>query len=171
MPIVLDATVGGAASNTYCTLAEAEVYYLSRVPLAAWVAGTDATKNAALAMATRLLDLSYAWAEFPSATTQALQWPRTGVMDFLGLSYIDDAVIPQQLKNAEAELAGQLLAEDRSLDSDIETKGLRQLSVGSISMSFKEDVYAKVIPDAVRNMIPRWWGKLRGGFMRDLVRW
>jgi hypothetical protein len=172
MPLVLVATVGAATANTYCTLAEAETYFLSRVPLAAWVAGTDATKNAALAMATRLLDVKYEWFGTPVEELQALQWPRSGVEDFLRLSYILETAIPPQLKNAEAEFAGQLLAEDRSLDSDIETKGVTSLTVGSIALTFKDSVYAKVVPDAVRDMIPSWWGVLRGvGFCRDLKRW
>jgi len=172
MPIVLDATVGGVASNTYCTLAEAETYYLSRIPLAAWSAATNDQKNAALAMATRLLDVKYEWASWSTDELQALQWPRSAVLDFLQLTYILDTVIPPQLKNAEAEFAGQLLAEDRSLDSDIETKGVTSLAVGSISLTFKNSVYAKVVPDAVRDMIPSWWGKLRGvSFCRELKRW
>jgi len=172
MPLVLDATVGGVASNTYCTLAEAETYYLGRLPLAAWAAASDAEKNAALVMATRLLDIKYEWVSWPTATTQMLQWPRYGVEDFLRLSFIEDDAIPPQLKNAEAEFAGQLLAEDRSLDSDIETKGVTSLTVGSIAFTFKNSVYAKVIPDAVRDMIPSWWGVLRGvSFCRELKRW
>jgi len=171
MPLVLVATSGAVNANTYCTLAEAETYYLSRIPLAAWTAGTDATKNAALTMATRLLDLRFEWAEWASTPTQALQWPRAGIMDFLNMRIIDSAVIPQQLKDAEAEFAGQLLAADRSLDSDVETQGITSIKAGSVALTFKDNVYAKVVPDAVIAMIPSWWGWFRGrGFVRELVR-
>ncbi len=172
-PPALVATPGAVNANTYCTLAEAEAYFTTRLSCVAWTGATADNKNTALLMATRLLDTMYTWASWSTTETQALQWPRYALLDFLQLSYVADLAIPPQLKNAEAELAMALLVEDRTLDSEIETKGLTGLTVGPIELKFREyGVYGKPIPDSVANMVPAWWGRLRGkSFMRDLVRW
>ena len=65
--------------------------------------------------------------------------------------------IPQELKNAEAELAGQLLGADRTLDNDVIVQGISSLRAGSVSMSFNKDIIAQVLPDAVMNLLPQSW--------------
>ena len=174
MALVLNATPGDPAANSYCTVAEADSYHEGHLYASTWTAALTATKEAALVMATRLLDERYEWAAFPATTTQALQWPRDGsVLDVLQLSYIPSTVVPQKLKEATAELARQLIANDSTANSQVETQGLTELTVGSITLRFKDSVLAKVIPDAVKNMIPRWWGKMRAAnsMMRQLERW
>lgn len=168
----IDATPGGSAANSYCTLAEANTYHDSRLANSAWTSASSANQTVALVMAARVLDAMYDWVSWRTTTTQALEWPRTGVLAKNELVNIGDMVIPQELKNAQAELAFQLLSGDRTLDSDIETQGITGLSAGPVSLSFKNEVYAKVIPDAVYNLIPYWWGTVRGrsAETRDLMR-
>lgn len=162
MAVVIVATPGASNANSYCTKAEADTYHEGHPYSSTWDAATDDQKNRALVTATRLLDERYQWVSWPTDEAQALQWPRTGVMDFLYLSEIDSDAIPAKLKEATAELARQLLASDRTADSQVETQGITSMSAGSVSFSFKDSVTAKVMPDAVRNMIPSWWGRLRG---------
>jgi hypothetical protein len=162
MSLVLDATPGGTASNTYCTLAEAETYHAARVPHVDWAAATTAEKNAALVMAARLMDALWEWCEWSTNATQALAWPRSGMIAANRWSAIDSGAIPPELKNAQAEFAAQLLTSDRTLDNDIETMGITSLSAGPVSLAFKDSVSAKVVPDAVVNLLPPWWGHLRG---------
>lgn len=101
MPTI-DATIGGAASNSYETLAEANTYFDERIPLAPpWVASGDASIRQLL-MATRLLE-NYAtalsvlvpatngiaayykttrhWTGAPASVSQRLSWPRVGMFD------------------------------------------------------------------------------------------
>lgn len=67
------------------------------------------------------------------------------------------AVIPEELKNAVAELAGQLSLADRTLDSDVAVQGVTSVRAGSVSVSFKSDVEAQVLPDVVWALMPDSW--------------
>lgn len=155
------ATAGDAAANSYCTLAEANSYHDARLFVTTWTGATDDDKSKALLMATRLLDAMYDWAGWCVTSTQALQWPRSGVPNAHLTGDVEPTVIPTELKNATAEFARQLITADRSLDSDVETQGLQSLTAGPVSLAFRDGVRAKVVPDAVLNLLPSWWGRLR----------
>jgi hypothetical protein len=125
MPLTIDATVGGASSNSYVLLADAEAYMLGRVN--PWT-GTDAAKDTALVNATSLLDQEQ-WAgtkgtSATSALTQALAWPRrwvptlefTAYPEYVTDNFIDTSVafysslvIPTPIVRATCELAMELL--------------------------------------------------------------
>lgn len=160
----LVATPGLLTSNSYCTLAEANTYHDERLFTDDWTGASDADKTVALIWATRQIDQMYTWHYWPTneRDVQALQWPRSGALDVDGLSTIDDNVIPRELKWATAEFARQLIVANRTADSDVETQGITSLTAGPISLSFKDSVTAKVVPDAVAAFIPYWWGTLKG---------
>lgn len=166
MPVpTLVATPGASNANSYCTVAEANTYHDERLFTDDWTGASDDDKTKALIWATRQLDQMYAWAQFPTDSRddgQALQWPRSGVVDVDEISTIDDDVVPRELKWATAEFARQLIVANRTADSDVETQGLLSLTAGPISLSFKDSVVAKVVPDAVAAFIPSWWGVLKG---------
>jgi hypothetical protein len=174
MAVTLVATPGATNANSYLTLAEANDYFDTRLFSDNW---TDnlADGEKALMMATRTLDALAQpykyyvadgprpyyrtrpqWTGVPASATQALAWPRAGMYD-AGGNLIASDVIPQALKNAVAELAMQLLAEDRTLDNDVSAKGIRSISAGPVSLSFKDSIDMKVIPDAVWNLLPPTW--------------
>lgn len=174
MPLVIDATPGGPNANSYLTLAEAQEYFSRRLPIAEW---EDAdSQEVLLVMATRVLNalaqpfkvfvagsngvghyrIRRQWTGAPATTTQRLAWPRTGMFDMNG-NAIPPNVIPQDLKDATAELAGQLAKEDRTLDNDVVTQGITSVRAGSVSVSFKDGIVPQVIPDAVYNMMPVSW--------------
>jgi hypothetical protein len=101
---------------------------------------------------------------------QYMSWPRIGMFSknkFL----IDSTVIPQQLKEAQAEFARQLIDADRTADNDAFKGGVKGLTVGPVSLEFRDpeggsspeekdadvrrqgpdfDYLAAWIPDAVR---------------------
>jgi hypothetical protein len=172
MALVIDATPAGLASNSYATLAEADQYHVERLHSEVWDDSDDATKNAALVMATRLMDSMLLWAEYPTTVEQALQWPRSGMLSANQQYEIDPFEIPIELKRATAEFARQLITSDTSANSDIETQGIASLSAGGVSLSFREDVKAKVVPDAVTFILPSWWFTMRGSKtgIRNLMR-
>lgn len=174
MPVsVLVETAGSASANTYVTLAVANQYHLDRPAVGTtWATATDDQRNSALLWATKLMDRMWRWVGYPTDNIQALLWPRTGVVKANGWEYVDYHTIPVELQQATAEYARQLLVGDRAGDNQIETLGLRQLTAGPVSMSFKESVVAKVVPDAVFNLIPSGWGYPAGraASTRDLVR-
>lgn len=176
MSVIIDATVGGINANSYETEAEADSYFDARLPLVPpWSAAADPT--AALAMATRTLDANVravrmfvpatstqqafwrttrGWTGAPATSTQRLAWPRTGMYDMNG-NAIPSNVIPQALKDAESELAGILIANDRTLDSDVTVQGVTSIRAGSVALTFKDYIEHRVLPDAVWALMPPSW--------------
>jgi hypothetical protein len=170
-------TPGSATANSYETVAEATAYFETRSPLATPWEDQD-NQAALLIMGTRVLDAMFrgtkiyvqasgstpahylvrrAWTGAPATTTQRLAWPRTGMLDQNG-NAIDSAVIPQDLKDALAELAGQLGLTDRTLDNDVAVQGITSVRAGSVSVSFRDgSILSQVIPEAVLNLIPPSW--------------
>lgn len=164
MALTLVATVGGANSNSYATVAEGDTYHESRLNASAWTAASSTNKAIALVMATRTLDTMYEWEGAPSyclTTDQALSWPRWAVLNKERDDYIAVDVLPVQLKNATIELARQLLVADRTIEGDIDAQGIKRLKAGSVDIEFSGKILLKPIPDAVQNMIPTWWGLLK----------
>lgn len=174
MPTLV-ATPGAANANSYETLAEANTYFDERLPLPTpWVASGDSAIRA-LIMATRVLDamavphktlrkgcdcnyiyVSRAWTGSPASATQRLAWPRIGMFDRNGNAIPSD-VIPQELKDAESELAGQLLMADTTLDNSTAVGGITSVRAGSVAVTFKDNIEAHVLPDAVLNLMPQSW--------------
>lgn len=169
----LDATVGGIAANSYSSLAQGETYIDTLVPSTlqdAWVNAGEDDQTRALIMATRLLDTWFEWYGSITNLNQALLWPRRGVLR-PGISEgqvmsgavnpwhipfgttLPENEIPQLLIDATVELARQLLAGDRIADSDTETQGISSLTAGSIALTFRAGITAKVIPDAVLSLV------------------
>lgn len=170
--LTLIATPGASNANSYATVAEGDAYHEAHLYASAWTDADAATKAIALVMAARLLDSMYEWDQYRTSSEQALEWPRAGLLARNLLEYVDDWEIPPDLKNANAEFARQLLSTDRTADSPVETQGISSLSAGPVSLSFKDTVYPKVVPDAVAAFIPSWWGHLRGtGGRYDLERY
>lgn len=139
MAVTLDATVGGAAANTYVALAPADEYF-EGVPLStAWDGATDDQKNRALVAATARIDQE----EFPgepvnpitgtsSGTTQALQFPRRGVLDRNGNEY-DATVIPGPITRGTLKLA-YIFLDDPSFLAATGLEGFERMKVGPIEM-------------------------------------
>jgi hypothetical protein len=77
---------------------------------------------------------------------------------FNSLGYeISSTSIPQELVDATCELAGQLGNTDRTLDNDIAVQGITSVKAGSVALTFKENIQAQVLPEAVINLlVPSW---------------
>lgn len=164
-PPTLVATPGDASANTYATLAEAAIYMSSRLNTTVWDASTTDQKNAALLQAARLLDSVMCWTGSPTdEDTQALTWPRTGMYNRNG-GAIASNVIPQQLKDAQSELARQLQITDLMATSDISALGISEVKAGPVGVKFKSETLVNglvvslqlLLPYAVVNLlVPSW---------------
>lgn len=136
---VITATPGVADANSYATAAEFTAFWQSRtfntVPLAA--AADDVA--AALTQAARLLDSSFVWTGTPVDDVQALTWPRSGM--FTRNNYaIATTVIPQGLKDAQCQLAGDLIIANREEDNDAAKLGITGVKVGSVDVTFAKQL-------------------------------
>jgi hypothetical protein len=171
MALTVITTPGASDANSYCSVAEGDAYHATHLWASKWTDSDPETKAIAVVMATRLLDTMVEWAEWSTTAEQALRWPRTGVIAADGWDLIDEMEIPQELKNATAEFARQLIVADRTTDSLVDAMGLRSFTAGPVSMSFKDYVPPKVMPDAVMALLPSWWGHLRNvGSVYELSR-
>lgn len=158
--MALDATPGGANANSYLTVAEANAYMESRLFTTGWPA-TDAgadldTKERALKWATRTIDANVCFVGAASTSTQALKWPRTGMLDKNGFAIPSD-VVPQDLKNATAELALRLIRSDLTLGSEVGVQGITKIKAGPVELQFKDEITLEAVPDGVTTlMVPSW---------------
>lgn len=173
MPSLLDTTVGGVTSNSYCTLAEARAYYEDH-PYANSDAAMqdDDILTRLLITATRLVDDGWTFDGWAASLTQRLAFPRLRLRNPRTRAYIPSTVIPDDIKYATALLAWRLNAADRTADNDVQTQGIKSFSAGSgaIAVEFTGVGGAKVMPDDVTAILAL-WGYLRNGRgVRRLVR-
>lgn len=142
----LDATVGGADANSYATRADADTYFDNRLNATGWSALSDDDKDRALITATSRIEQE-TFIGTPATETQALQWPRDGVVDRNGNDVPEDE-IPQQVKNAQYEYALTLTGgTTQLLPSGLDQ--FTEVKVGSIQVKMKDGFIEGQLPDNV----------------------
>ena len=168
MPLTLikeDGT-GKPDANSYAAVADGDAYHDGHLYAATWTAATNATKEKALVMASRLIDGLFQFNGFKRLSTQSLQWPRrecrdpdnsNGVVPGLLLArgpFLDETKVPPIVVNATCELARALLVEDRT--DNPEGEGLRSMNVvGSLGLVFEPGDRQPVIPSVVQAWLGR----------------
>lgn len=106
MTVTVDATVGGANSNSFITVATANDYANNALNVTAWTGATTDNKGRALIMATTDLQ-PLAWVGLRASDTQALAWPRTDAV--INGRPIEDNEIPREVEQATFDLAVSIL--------------------------------------------------------------
>ena len=149
MPVTIDATVGGASANSYIDATAADTILAQHNRGTAWSGLSSDVKNASLIMATRSLE-QYSFRGSKASTTQALRWPRDGVVTRDG-DEIANNVIPDDLKYATAELAYLFSQENRFAEAG--TEGFSQITLGSLSLTIDKHDRKNMTPDYVRGFI------------------
>ena len=149
--MALIVTPGASNANSYATLIEADAYHDTRLHNAEWTAAGDATKEAALIWATRELDANFCWYGRKATEEQSLDWPRYGMYDKDGYS-IDSDIVPDQVKNAEAELAFMLIKDDRTTAADPEC-GVKSAKIDTLSVEFDKTDRQNALPDSAVALI------------------
>lgn len=166
MAFTFDATSGGTTANSYLTVAEADDYFAGFTGSADWEALSLEEKQKHLVTATRSLDTEL-WAGIKKVNSQALEWPRTGIIDHNGYNVTG---VPSQLKNATCELVIWNMT-DRVV-SDFELESLESYKVGPLDIKTRAGAYKKY-PDTVTSQLnkigPGAWAGGRKAFV-DMVR-
>lgn len=99
--MALDTTIGGAASDSYGTLASYTTYATSM----GWtLAATDAANEVNLRRSAKYLDRKYSFIGSRQYQTQAMAWPRL-VNDLVNDWPVDPDTIPQDIISAQFEMA------------------------------------------------------------------
>ena len=165
MASALVVTPGDASANSYCSRAVADTYHSNRLHSSTWTNASEDTKDASLIMATRVLDQQFTWAGFRTYPgVQALEWPRTGLLNEEGDQALDPTTIPLRLQYATAEFARLLIDSDTTVASGVAGGAITKLKAGSVQIDYASGVVPRVdlVPDSVRFGIPRnWFGSIR----------
>lgn len=135
MAPILVATLAGASSNSYITVADATTYFDNRLDASDWTAATADNKAAALITATSWLDTLEFYGD-RSATTQALKWPRTDITcDGVEATA---AFIPREIKDATCEAALALLRNPTMLRGVVTAPGsYDEVTLGDLSVKYR----------------------------------
>lgn len=179
--MALIVTPGAADADSYATLAEANTYNASRPFTTSWSDATDPEKEAALKEAARLLDAVFRWTGAAVDAVQALAWPRSGMATRNGFAIptTGSDSIPKALKDAQSEFARRLIDADITEDNEAEKQNIESIKAGSVAIKFKNnasnsntvqlrdadiirlgpdfDYLSRMVPDAVRVLIPPSW--------------
>lgn len=157
MTLTLDATVGGASSNAYNTLAEITSAAERVLPVPGWADVPTARRTLVAVMAGDLLDRMRFIGDRVDET-QAMEWPRSGVWNRRESALLDQDAIPAEVKLAHARLALWLADQDDSIDpfQVQDADGVQSIDFGQeLSMTFEKGA-----------------GKVSSGdrFLRDVIR-
>ena len=167
MALILIATAGASNANSYCTAAEGETYHEKRLHIEDWSGASTSEREAALVWASRLLDDSMDWYGWKNSSAQAMRWPRSGVYGPDGYP-ITSTAIPSFLRDATAEYARLLIAEDRTLETNRDLKGYKMMQIGDLKIVIDPTTGKPVTPKSVWQMIREYC--VRIGRKRTLIR-
>jgi hypothetical protein len=126
LTLIKEDGTGRADANSYASAADCDGYHDGHLYATAWTAATQAKKEAALVMATRLIDSQFQFNGFRAHSEQALQWPREkcpdpdaslltiSVLGWVGDNFVEPDLVPAAVAQATCEMARELLIADRT---------------------------------------------------------
>lgn len=151
--------IAGNTYNIYGSYDEALAYLAAHANSTNWDSAETEDRNKSLVSATRMLDRAN-WQGQKTSSSQALEFPRTGLTDKDGNAVASDAV-PTLVEEACYELALQILGDAEIQDSASSGDNIKKLKAGSVSIeNFRptEGRYPR-FPQAVHELI---WPFLEG---------
>jgi hypothetical protein len=113
---------------------------------------TASQREAALIMATRLLDSAMEWKGWKTEETQALRWPRTGVANPDGAQF-DPDTYPFLLEHATVELALVLLTRDTTARPTALGLGVTEVKLGPMSAKIDSKAQEDAIPQSILSIL------------------
>jgi hypothetical protein len=140
VPIVIDATAGGAAANSYEDEAAATAYFAERLGGDAW-AGIDAERQKKALITAAIVIDAFPLRGRKSSSTQRRQWPRVGT--YLAGHALDTGIVPEFVKHAQFEQAFSLLVAsgtDGTTDplAPAGTEAFKSIKVGDIALEMRD---------------------------------
>lgn len=160
-----------ATANSYLSVADAQLYFDARLYSDDWNAMDPDKKSTALQWSTKLIDANTQWKGYRTGQVQALEWPRLYVPDArvspwhwsydplapwpqCGAVYASN-VIPKLLKDAVAEMAGEMAKIDRTAEWDAMGVSSIGLGQGALDVSFASgaEKLRRLFTDAVANFL------------------
>jgi hypothetical protein len=148
MTLIVEDGTGKDNAESYISVVDADTYHSNRGNTD-WAALTTAEKERLLRIATDYMVAVYRlrWDGYRYVNTQALDWPRiyVPIRDICSVNaypeYVDFDVVPNQVKNACADLAlkanSETLLEDQSQQTIREKVGPIEVEYDKFSPQFK----------------------------------
>src|SRR5437763_1777138 len=162
MPITLDTTISGTASNSYVSAADATAYFANRLWATSFTGATADQQAQSLIMATQRIDQER-FLGTRAVFTQALRWPRWGVQmpgetygndpgGYYGYAYYYPVTsIPQPVKDATCEYALLIIGSDVFAQQNFQN--FKHLKVGPIEIELNQPVTSGILPDQVSRLL------------------
>jgi hypothetical protein len=184
MSLVLIQEVGAglATANTYALVADGDAYFLGHAYPSPWSpAPSPDNRDAALVMATRLIDAYCLFLGAKKSSSQALQWPRLGVPDrdadfafFLRPGFISPPpflsadTVPSCVVQATCEMARELLKVDRTAARAGE--GVTLFISSGTQVTYDKHDKRPVLTETVKALLAPVLFAIPGGAMARLTR-
>ena len=177
LTLIKEDGTGKIDSNAYANAADCDAYHEGHLYATAWVAATADQKDAALVMATRLIDSQIQFDGGKTSSLQSLQWPRDGCHDpdgvrassGAGSSELPANLVPKAVMDATCEMARELLITDRTAPAVGE--GLKYENSSTSQIGYDKKDTRPVITHVAQAMLVKFGSPLksRSGAVR-LVR-
>jgi len=152
MAFTFDSTIGGTSTNSYASVSEADEYFDSFLYSDDWDNQSATRKEKLLTMAWRSIDSQNFYGQKTNLSQNA-EFPRYNLTDWDG-QYITQSTIPQELKDAQCELANYLLENDQRYTGDgSETTNTESYNAGGISVKFRDVVLKDNLPNRVVELL------------------
>lgn len=173
LTLIKEDGTGRSDANAYANAADADAYHEGHLYATAWTGATAAKKEAALVMATRLIDSQFQFDGGKLNEAQALQWPRDNChdpdADGWGGGTVASNVVPKLVLQATCEMARELIVADRTAAPAGE--GIKYANVGTTQTGYDKSDTRPVISRVAQAMLSKYGTLLnrKGGTVR-LVR-
>ncbi len=136
MALIVEDGTGKADAESYLSVVDATAYHTKMGNKEAWASvGNEAAKEAALRQATNYLRNRYysMWEGSAIASTQRLDWPRSGVPTRDGSGEIPSNSVPEDIEAACAELALKTASGDLMPDTN---QAVKREKIGPIEVEY-----------------------------------
>ena len=144
---------GLANANAYANAADADAYHEGHLYATAWVGATAEQKDAALVMATRLIDAEYQFGGVKATFAQALQWPRAECRSPDDEDELPSNAVPKAVRDATCEQARELLIVDRTAAP--EGEGLKYFFEASSQKGYDKNDKRPVISGVAQSLLAK----------------
>lgn len=164
--MALIATVGGASSNSYVTMDEADTYFSTRLSMEQWIEYTESLQESALLEAAERLDQEEYLGQIVSHE-QAMKFPRYGIIDEESRVVIS-TTIPQRVKNAQCELALALLISPETFtDGGLEQFSSVSVGQGDLALTIRGGATTAKMPSQVSRLLQPFWAGGQAAIIRS----
>lgn len=125
-----------SGANSFISLADANTYFTANGNPTQWSGATDPVKEGALLAGAKYLRLKFTYKGSLEDLTQALPFPRSEFFDSEGRTLCGTGVIPQDVIDAQCELALRHIIQDLFLNTNPSSDRITSKTIGDSSESY-----------------------------------